>query len=82
MYSLFYDASPAQGIILPEHIKPHTIVAACGIPLGLSDEARSFIGDRLIHDPLQLGTAAMLAMAVGRELNKKTGGGSDGSHRP
>jgi pyrrolysine biosynthesis protein PylD len=73
-YTLLYDASPAQDIIHPEHIKPQTIVAACGIPLGLSDEARIFVNERLIHDPLQLGTAAMLAMAVGRGLNDKSGG--------
>jgi pyrrolysine biosynthesis protein PylD len=74
MYTLFFDASPAPDIILPEHIKPQTIVAACGIPLGLSDEARVLVHERLIHDPLQLGTAAMLAMAVGRGLNDKFGG--------
>ena len=73
-YSLFYDASPAPGIIHPEHIKPQTIIAACGIPLGLSDEARSLVGGRLIHDPLQMGTAAMLAMAVSRGLSDKYGG--------
>lgn len=74
MYTLFFDASPAADIILPEHIKPQTIVAACGIPLGLSDEARALVNERLIHDPLQLGTAAMLAMAVGRGSNDKSGG--------
>jgi len=73
-YTLYYDASPAPDIIHPEHIKPHTFVAACGIPLGLSDEARTLVEERLIHDPLQLGTAAMLAMAVGRGLNDKYGG--------
>jgi pyrrolysine biosynthesis protein PylD len=74
MYTLFFDASPAPDIILPEHIKPQTIVAACGIPLGLSDGARVLVSERLIHDPLQLGTAAMLAMAVGHGLNDKSGG--------
>jgi pyrrolysine biosynthesis protein PylD len=73
-YTLFYDASPAPDIIHPKHIKPHTIIAACGIPLGLSDEARPLVEERLIHDPLQLGTAAMLAMAVGHGLSDKYGG--------
>jgi pyrrolysine biosynthesis protein PylD len=63
-YSLVYDASPASGIIRPEHIRPETAVAACGIPLGLSEEALAMMQGRLIHDPLELGTATMLAMAV------------------
>jgi pyrrolysine biosynthesis protein PylD len=73
-YKLLFDASPAPDIIHPEHIKPETIVSACGIPIGLSDEARSLVEDRLIHDPLQLGTAAMLAMAVRHGLSDKCGG--------
>jgi pyrrolysine biosynthesis protein PylD len=73
-YTLLFDASPAPDIIQAKHIKPETTIAACGIPIGLSDEARSLVEDRLIHDPLQLGTAAMLAMAVGQGLNDKSGG--------
>ena len=73
-YAFFYDASPASGIILPEHIKPDTAIAACGIPLGLSEEARRLVENRLIHDPLQLGTAAMLSMAVSHEDDDKNGG--------
>jgi pyrrolysine biosynthesis protein PylD len=73
-YTLLFDASPAPDIIHPEHIKPETIIAACGIPIGLSDEARSLVEERLIHDPLQLGTAAMLAMAVRQGLSDKCGG--------
>lgn len=73
-YTILFDASPAPDIIHPEHIKPETIIAACGIPIGLSDEARCLVEDRLIHDPLQLGTAAMLAMAVCHGLIDKSGG--------
>jgi pyrrolysine biosynthesis protein PylD len=73
-YVLLFDASPAPDIIHPEHIKPETIIAACGIPIGLSDEARRLAEERLIHDPLQLGTAAMLAMAVCHGKNNKSGG--------
>ena len=51
-YTLLFDASPAPDIIHPEHIKPETIIAACGIPIGLSDKARSLVEERLIHDPL------------------------------
>jgi pyrrolysine biosynthesis protein PylD len=73
-YSLLYDASPAPDIILPGHIKPETAVAACGIPVGLSKEALAMMHDgRLIHDPLELGTATMLAMAVcdASKINKR-----------
>jgi pyrrolysine biosynthesis protein PylD len=73
-YTLILDASPAPDIIHPEHIKPETLIAACGIPIGLSDKARALVEGRLIHDPLQLGTAAMLAIAVCYGLHNKCGG--------
>lgn len=73
-YTLLFDASPAPDIIHPEHIKSDTIIAACGIPLGLNEEALRLAEERLIHDPLQLGTAAMLAMAVCHGLIDKNGG--------
>ncbi len=73
-YTLLFDASPAPDIIHTEHIKPETIIAACGIPIGLSDKARALVEGRLIHDPLQLGTAAMLAIAVCYGLHNKRGG--------
>lgn len=60
MYTILVDASPASGIIEARHIKPTTIVAAPGIPLGLTPEAQSLIGGRLIHDPLQIGVATMM----------------------
>ncbi len=73
-YTLFYDASPAPDIIHAEHLKPDTAIAACGIPIGVSDEARNLIEERLIHDALQLGTAAMFAMAIRFGLSDKYGG--------
>jgi pyrrolysine biosynthesis protein PylD len=63
-YTILIDATPAYGIIGARHIKPNTIVAAPGIPLGLSPEARSLIGNRLIHDPLQIGVATMMILAA------------------
>jgi pyrrolysine biosynthesis protein PylD len=63
-YTILLDASPAAEIIQAEHIKPDTVIAACGIPLGLSNEAYSMVKERLVHDPLQIGVATMLAMAV------------------
>lgn len=63
-YSLLLEASPAPAIIQERHLKPDTIIAACGIPLGLSPAAVALVGDRLIHDPLQIGVATMLTMAL------------------
>jgi len=63
-YPILVDASPASGIIQAEHIKPDTAIAACGIPIGLSDKAYSLVQERLVHDPLQIGVATMLVMAV------------------
>lgn len=63
-YTILIDASPASGIIEARHVKPATIVAAPGIPLGLTSEAQSRIGGRLIHDPLQIGVATMMISAV------------------
>ncbi len=63
-YTIIVDASPAHGILEAKHIKPETLVAAPGIPVGLTSEAQSLIGDRLIHDPLQIGVATMMIAAI------------------
>ena len=63
-YTILVDACPASGIIDARHIKPSTVVAAPGIPLGLTDEARLRVHDRLIHDPLQIGVATMVISAA------------------
>ena len=73
-YTFFFDASPAAAFILSEHIKPDTAVAACGIPLCLSEEARLLIEARLIHDPLQLGVATMLSMVTSPNRTIENGG--------
>jgi pyrrolysine biosynthesis protein PylD len=69
-YSLLVDASPAAGIIRERHVKPDTVIAAPGLPLGLCPGALVIIGDRIIHDPLQIGVATMVLMAA-REKGKK-----------
>jgi pyrrolysine biosynthesis protein PylD len=61
---LLFDASPAVKIIRSEHIKPSTVIAAPGIPLGLTEGAYDLVKDRLIHDRLQIGVATMLAEAL------------------
>ncbi|MGD8443243.1 MAG: hypothetical protein PVI94_07080, partial [Desulfobacterales bacterium] len=62
-YRLIIDASPAADIIQAHHITPDTYISAPGVPLGLSDKARLKISNRLLHDPLQIGVATMVACA-------------------
>ena len=73
-HRLIVDASPAAGIIKERHIKPDTAIAAPGLPLGLCPGALVSIGDRLIHDPLQIGVATMLVLAIQGEKKKMRGG--------
>jgi pyrrolysine biosynthesis protein PylD len=61
---LILDATPAANIIRAHHITPETYISAPGVPLGLDVEARSKISDRILHDPLQIGVATMLACAL------------------
>jgi pyrrolysine biosynthesis protein PylD len=62
-HRLIIDASPAANIIQAHHITPDTYIGAPGVPLGLSDKARLTISTRLLHDPLQIGVATMVACA-------------------
>jgi pyrrolysine biosynthesis protein PylD len=63
-HELMIDASPASDIILAQHIRPDTIISAPGVPLGLDRSAMGIIGDRLLHDPLQIGVATMVVGAL------------------
>ena len=58
-YTLFFDASTSANIIQAKHIKPETLIAAPGMPLGLTEEARSLVKERLIQDVLEIGVATM-----------------------
>ncbi|MGB9792247.1 MAG: 3-methylornithyl-N6-L-lysine dehydrogenase PylD [Thermacetogeniaceae bacterium] len=62
-HRLIIDATPQAAFIGPGDLHPEAMIAAPGIPLGLTPEARAAFKERLIHDPLQIGVAAMLAMA-------------------
>ncbi len=65
-HELMVDASPGSNFIMAQHIKPHTIISAPGMPLGLDRSALEAIGNRLLHDPLQIGVAVMLVDALSR----------------
>jgi len=58
------DASPAAEIIHEQHVADGTLISAPGVPLGLTGRALTASAGRLLHDPLQLGVAAMIVAAV------------------
>lgn len=60
---LVLDASPAPGLIDDTWVGPRSIVAAPGMPCGVTPEAMSALGNRLLHEPLALGVAAMVAQS-------------------
>jgi pyrrolysine biosynthesis protein PylD len=62
-HKFIIDASPATDIIQARHITADTVIGAPGVPSGLDQEARSKIGNRLLHDPLQIGVATMVISA-------------------
>ena len=63
-HNFILDASPAKDIIQARHITTKTVVSAPGVPIGLDQDARLKIGDRLLHDPLQIGVATMVIDAL------------------
>ncbi len=60
-YTILFDASPAADIIKLEYVTPETLIAAPGMPLGLTKDAYSVVKEHLIHDVLEIGVATMLA---------------------
>jgi len=65
-YLYMIDATPSANFIDVSVITPDTYVAAPGFPSGLSSEARKKISNRYLHDPLQIGVAAMVINACKR----------------
>lgn len=65
IYDFLIDATPEGEFISPEDLTDQAMIAAPGIPLGLNAQAFEKYRDRVIHDPLQIGVATMLALAVG-----------------
>lgn len=62
-FPFILDATPVPGIIDTGHITAATRIAAPGVPPGVTPAAAKTLGNRLIYDPLQLGTAAMAVAA-------------------
>ncbi len=63
-HRIYFDASPSPRLIHAEHITAKTFIAAPGMPLGLTSRAQNKVGNRLLHDPLQIGVATMLLDAL------------------
>ena len=59
-YRYIIDATPSADIIDASVVTPDTYVVAPGVPCGLSSEARKKLSNRYLHDPLQIGVAAMV----------------------
>ncbi len=63
-WDLIFDASPGEAVVTGAMVNNNTVIAAPGIPLGLNQQALLTVAERLIHDPLQIGTAVMLFEAL------------------
>ncbi|SDL10214.1 3-methylornithyl-N6-L-lysine dehydrogenase PylD [Halarsenatibacter silvermanii] len=58
-FELILEATPASDLIGKKVFDQDTYLAAPGMPPGFTEEAARTFPEQIIHDPLQLGTAAM-----------------------
>ncbi|MEW6263475.1 MAG: 3-methylornithyl-N6-L-lysine dehydrogenase PylD [Thermodesulfobacteriota bacterium] len=58
------ESSPAPDVLDEAALSPATYIAAPGVPCGVSRSAREKHAARIIHDPLRIGTATMLLLAL------------------
>lgn len=70
-YPYIVDATPASSFISLPEPPAKVFVAAPGVPMGLTNKSYSQHAKNVIHDPLQIGVATMLAMAVSPPRIKK-----------
>jgi len=63
-YPYLIDATSQGGWLHREMLHPDVRIAAPGIPLSPDREALEMHGERIIHDPLQIGVAAMLGLTL------------------
>jgi pyrrolysine biosynthesis protein PylD len=76
-HDLIIEATNAAEVIRARHIRASTRISAPGMPCGLSPNAMQKCGGRLLHDPLQIGVAAMACRAAGI-VTGKLSTGADG----
>jgi len=63
-YGYILEATPSANTIPDELISDHMVIAALGVPLGISKKGCQILKDRLIHDKLELGVAGMAICLV------------------
>ena len=63
-FYFFIEATNAKDVITSAMIGPETFIAAPGVPLGVTQKGMKKAGNRILYDPLQLGTAAMAVRAA------------------
>jgi pyrrolysine biosynthesis protein PylD len=63
-HHLIVEATNAPDVIHARHVTDATRVAAPGMPCGVTVNARENLAGRILHDPLQIGVAAMACEAV------------------
>ena len=62
---LILIAAPIAGLLKEHNVNSEMIVSSPAIPLGLTESAlKKLPSNHLIHDPLQLGVVAMVALAL------------------
>ena len=66
-YRYIVDATPAGELIPDDLIADDTFISAPGVPLGVSDKGRLLLKNRLIHDKLELGVAAMAVSLLSKK---------------
>jgi len=67
---LIFDASPGEAFIPAAMLPTGAIISAPGLPLGLDATAAQRYANRLIHEPLQIGTAVMLFQALAKSRGR------------
>lgn len=63
-HDLIVDATPAEGIIDIEAIRPEMLIAAPGVPCGVTEKGREVLSERVLWDALPIGVASMLMEAM------------------
>ncbi len=58
-YHYIVDATPASDLIPDSQLKDDSYIACPGVPPGVSVRGQFILGNRLIHDKLELGVTAM-----------------------
>ena len=70
-HQLIVEATPAAALITRQWIRPDMYIAAPGMPLGIEAEAHQAAESRILHDPLQIGTATMVVKALHEQKSSR-----------